>query len=170
MTDGVRVEIREGDCPCPGSPHPVESVILLPSLTLPLASAALAEMRDADPTVGGQEAALVRAYLPAAILSWSFVEQTPDGKGIRPVPTTRENMDRLIPWSRGGLEVAEKADELYSEDLMRPLLVRMSKQSPRGLTDDSTSQTRRSGSQPPVRSLRSSRKRAVGKRSGAPAP
>jgi hypothetical protein len=107
----------------------------------------------------GEEAAvqtaLVRAYLPAVIRRWSFIE--PDGTGgLRPVPVTRANMDRLIPWPNGGLDLADKCDELYSGALLAPLVARMSKSSQPGPTDDSTSPSLPSGSALPEPSAPSS--------------
>ena len=110
------VIVRAGDCPCPGTPHTEERIEMIDALTLPIASAALVQMRDAEGELGAQEAAIVTALLPACIESWSFVEANPDGPGTIPVPVSRENMERLIPWSRGGFEIAEEADSRYGAD------------------------------------------------------
>lgn len=173
MRDPVTVEVREGECPCPGSPHTVESVVLMGELTLPVASAALAEMRTADPTIGAQQAALTRAYLPGAIIRWTFVEidpEDPKGVRVRPVPLTAEAVERLLPWDQGGMEVAEQADDLYSERLMRPLVRRMARRSGTGPMESSTSQSLPSGSAAPEPSERSSQPSGDGRPSEVPAP
>lgn len=141
MTEGIRVPVRKGDCPCPGTPHEEEFVELEPLLSLPLASAALAAANVGEKTLAGMQAALIGAYLPGGIRAWSFVE----GKPPLPVPITRENMERLIPWDRGGLEVSERADELYSPTLTAPLARRMQKASEPGPTEPSTSPSLPSG-------------------------
>lgn len=164
MSEPIDVVIRTGDCPCPGTPHLEEHVFLEPALTLPMASGAAAAIRYADPTAAAQQAALISAYLPAAIRSWSFVERDDAGK-VRSVPVTRENMDRLLPWDKGGWEVAEQADGLYSEMLLRPLVARLSMLSPAGPMDDSTLPAPSSGSERRKHSKRSSQNGSAGSRS-----
>lgn len=148
MSDAKRVDV--GACRCAGSPHPSDWVDLEPELTLAMASGALFAMKTADGTNSAQMAAISGAYLPAAIREWSFIEDK------EPVPITRENMERLIPWDKGGLEVTEQADALYSERLMAPLVKRLSSSAPSGPTEKSTSPIPLSGHTPRKSSLRSS--------------
>lgn len=148
MSEPIIVDV--GACRCAGSPHPSDTVALEPELTLAMASGALFAMNTADGTSAGQMAALSEAYLPAGIREWSFVDE--DG----PVRITRENMERLIPWDKGGLEVTEKADALYSERLMAPLVRRLPTSAQSGRTARSTSPIPLSGHKPRKSSLRSS--------------
>lgn len=111
---------------------------------MPVASAAMAAMRWAESTTGAQQAAIIEAYLPASIRSWSFI-----GEDRKQIPVDREEMERLLPWDKGGMDVAEAADGLYSERLMRPLLARIQKLSLPTSTDSSTSATPTSGTPPP---------------------
>ncbi len=172
MSDPIEVVVRAGDCPCPDAVHTEERVYLEPVLTLPVASGAATAIRYADATASAQQAALINAYLPAAIRSWTFLEATvqKDGKRlVLPVPVTRENMERLLPWDKGGLEVAEQADGLYSEMLLRPLVARLSMLLPAGPTDDLTRPIPSSGSAHRKHSRRSSQNGSAGNKSAAPA-
>jgi hypothetical protein len=143
VSEPFDVVVRPGDCPCPGTPHTDEHVFLEPELTMPVASAAMAAMRWSESTTSAQQAAIIEAYLPASIREWTFT-----GDDRKPIPIDREEMERLLPWDRGGLEVAEAADLLYSERLMRPLLARIQKLSQPTSTDTSTSPTPEPGSEP----------------------
>jgi hypothetical protein len=136
VTEPVAVEVRRGDCPCPGAIHPIETVLLEPEATMPMAAAALYGMQNAAEPAG-RMAALISAYLPAGIRSWTFVEH--NGDRLVPVEITRASMERLIPWDRGGFEVANKADDLYSGRVTAPLVRMSTSRSAGGPTDDSTS-------------------------------
>jgi len=137
------VTVRRGDCPCPGRPHSEEQITLSPVLTLPIAAAALTAMQNSAGTVSSQQGAIVGAYLPAAITSWTFTDERRS-----PVEITQENLDRLVPWGSGGLELVEACDELYSDELMRPLLARIQRLLPPTQTDEPTSPNPDSGSAP----------------------
>lgn len=165
--DPVDVMVRVGECPCPNTPHSEEHVYLEPELTLPMAGAATAALRWADDTVADKQAALIQAYFPSAIRSWTFLELG-EGKRLEPVPVTRANMERLLPWDKGGFEVIDQADTLYSAALMRPLVKRISKLSERGRTGSSTSRTKGSGSRPRKQSAPSSQNGSAGKPFVAP--
>lgn len=166
--DPVDVVVRSGDCPCPGTPHEAEHVYLEPKLTLPMAAAATAALRWADDTVADKQGALISAYFPSAIRSWTFVELD-ENQRLAPVPVNRDNMERLLPWESGGFDVIDQADTLYSGPLMRPLVARMSKLSERGPTASSTSRSRRSGSRHREQSRPSLQNGGAGKPFVAPA-
>lgn len=138
------VTVRSGDCPCPGRPHLEEKITLDPELTLPVASAALVAIGNAEATVSAQQAAIMAAYLPASIREWTFTDENQ-----KPVPITRENLERFVPWDAGGLELSEAADALYSERLMRPLVARMLKASQSSPTPPETPPSLLSGFTPP---------------------
>lgn len=137
------VRVREGDCPCPGRPHEVELVTLLPELTTALAFGAIAALNAAD-GLAAKMAALAEAYLPGAITEWTFLDEN-----RQPVPITRDNLELLVPWDKGGLDLGEAADALYSEKLMRPLQERLQRLSRTGSTDDLTSPSLPPGYTPP---------------------
>ena len=143
MADNT-IRVRDGDCPCPGRPHEVEIVTLLPKLTLPIASAALAAMNNAAGNVAAMQGAIVSAYLPAAITEWTFLDED-----RKPVEITQDNLELLLPWDRGGLDVSEACDALYSETLMRPLVARFQRLSQAGSTESSTSPSLPDGYTPP---------------------
>ena len=117
----VRVDVPDG-----------EWVNLSDSVTVPMGAAAYAALEGAPATSAAIVGILASVYIAPApyggIEGWSFSE---DGQ---PVPLTAANIARLLTWSGGGKEVAEKANELYSEELFRPLVSRRSKSSPDGLT------------------------------------
>jgi hypothetical protein len=163
------VTVRRGDCPCPGAPHSEEVVTLSEQLTLPIAAGAFIALRNAESNAAAQQAALTEAYLPAAIVSWTFVERTPLGD-LGPVEITRESMERLVPWDKGGLEITDRADSLYSERLMTPLVALSQQPSPPGPTADSTSATPASGAPPRAPSRRSSRSDGDTRPFAAPGP
>lgn len=162
MSEPITVVVREGDCPCPGTPHEHEEVYLEPRLTTPIAVAALAAIRGA-PTKAAVLARLTETYLALGIRTWTFT----DAEG-RVVPVTDDSIEVCIPWSQGGGEVANKLDELFSGDLFRPLAVAQSKSSPPTSTEPSTSATSGSGSTHPKPPRRSSPNGSAGKVSVVP--
>lgn len=149
MSEPVAVDV--GGCRCPGTPHESDIVYLEPEITLPMGMAALIAMRMGEPTVPAMTAAITGAELPLGIRSWTFTDEAGEEE-----PRTRENLERLIPWDNGGMEVAERADALYGERLMAPLLKRLSASAPSGRTGGSTSPIRLSGHRPPKSSRPSS--------------
>ena len=170
---GQGVDVNVGTCRCPGGspiPHPDGDTVTLASrLSVPMGAAASAALNDALPTLGGMQAALTGVYLAPApsggITRWSFL----DAEG-KPEPISAETVERLIPWSNGGMEVAEEADRLYAPELMAPFLRRLAKLSAPGPTDTSTSASPPSGPSSPTPSVPSSPNARAGKRSAAPAP
>lgn len=128
------------------------SVTLREKVTIPLGIAALSVIKQG----GSQaviEAGLAQVYLELGIEDWSY-----------PGPVTPENIERFLPYAAGGLEVAERADALYSETVMRPLVARLAKSLQPSPTPSSTSATRRSGSRRPTPSGRSSQNGTAGSR------
>lgn len=145
------MEARRGDCPCPGAVHAVETIDIMAELDLPTAAGAMAAVKEAPPETSAVQAALISAYLPAVIRRWSFME--PDGTGgIHGVPITRANMERLLPWGKGGMVLADRCDTLYSEGLLAPLVALTSISSQDGQTADSTSVIPSSGLPPQTHS------------------
>lgn len=154
--------------PGPSAPNVVRlpsghTVRLHPEPTMDIGIAAMAAVREsAGEGAPATEAALARVYLRFGIEWWDFT----DGAG-QPEPVTAESVARLLPFGGGGLEVAEAADALYSEAVMRPLLERWRRLSPPTPTDGSTPPSSTSGPSSPTPSGPSSRTGTGGKRSGA---
>jgi hypothetical protein len=149
------------------------TVFLEPTVTVPMAMGALSALEGTPATAASMEAMLVSVYLqpvPAgAIVGWEgarFTETTSDG--IHLIDVTADSIKRLIPWTDGGLEVAEKCNSLYAGDLFRPLALRRAKSSPPGPMDDSTSPSPETGSTPRKQSRRSSPNGTAGSMSVAP--
>jgi hypothetical protein len=92
--------------------------------------------------VGTVTEKLGRLYVERGVVRWSFVDD-----GGEPVPVTRALLGRLN-WD-AIFPIANKAAELYSEALVRPLVAQASKSSSNGHTAPSTSpKSRRSPSRP----------------------
>lgn len=170
MVDGQVTASAEGSAvPEPSAPSrhvsvPGGVVTLRAAVSIPLGIAALSVIKN-NGSQADIEAGLADVYLRYGIERWTFV----DAKG-EPEPVTPANIERLLPYGNGGLEVAERADELYSNEVMRPLLERMRKPSDSGPTDASTPPTSDSGSTPPAPSGPSSPAATAGKRSAVLVP
>lgn len=158
---------------------PKGTVYLIPTVSVPMAMGALAAMEGTPATEASMQAMLVSVFLQptpqGAIAGWTFYE-TPDpvpedwnGLPVA-VPVTHETIARLLPWTDGGLEVAEMCNELYAADLFRPLQARRQKSSPPGPMDHLMPATPSSGSKHRKRSKRSSQNGTAGMRSVVPAP
>jgi hypothetical protein len=168
---GHPVVVNVGSCRCPGTPHDPagDTVSLVPRLTVPMGAAAWIGMDAEHSSVPAVQASLIRVFLSpeaagGAIVAWSFV----DAAGATE-PVTPENVERLIPWGNGGMEVAEQVDDLYGAELMAPFLARLQRRSPTTPMDASTPATPFSGPRSPTPSRPSSRtKRAAGKLSAVP--
>lgn len=164
MTDAVSgVDPAEGSAtPEPSAPNIVvlasgHRVTLHPAVTMPIGIAALSVIKQGG-TQAMIEAGLAQVYLDLGIVAWTF-----------DAPVTPENIARLLPFGDGGLEVAEAADALYSTEVMRPLLQRLSKSSLTGPKGGSTPPSRSSGSKRQRPSALSSRNGTDGKLSEVPA-
>jgi hypothetical protein len=170
MTDGqVSVSAEDAAVPVSSAPNIVRLpnghiVTLAPKVTLPLGIGAVTAL-ELGGTAAERQAFLAEAYLHLGIVGWDFTEE---GKRV---PITPENIDRLIPYGDGGLEVAEAASALYSEEVMRPLLARRALLSQPGQSEDSTSLSPDSGPSPREPSaLSSPESSGVGKPFAVPVP
>jgi hypothetical protein len=193
MSEPIAVPVREGACPCPGTPHTGEIVYLRPNVSVALGAAAtnvsqavvtgyleehpdmLARLADATDReaklreltkgiVPDSSAGLAEVYLKYGIVSWTFT----DAQG-KPRPITPETIAELLPWDEGGMEVAERADTLYSDRIFAPLARRSARSSPPGPTEPLTSPIQLSGHKRPKRSKRSSQIETAGRPSAVPA-
>lgn len=128
-------------CRCPGTPHDHDTVWLRPELGADAGLAAMLVVRESNADSEELEIRLGRVYLKYGIVSWTFVDE----QG-QPVPVTRELTGKLA-WP-AVYPVANKASELYSQDLLHPLVEAVSRSSRNGHTAPSTSAKRRSSSTP----------------------
>ena len=131
------VAVELGECRCPGTPHSTDTVWLRSTPSMASGVIATQIMYEANPDTMPEK--LGRAYLEYNVTGWSFLDE----KG-EPVPVSRD-LIRHLSWD-ALFPLAEKAAELYSEALTRPLVARASKSSPNGHTARSTSAKRRSSS------------------------
>ena len=160
MSDNVEVTVPGG------------TVYLIGQLSNPMAMGRLAAMVGTPADGPSMTATFVAvAFQPVprgAIAGWSFHEDS--DKGVPElVEVTDANIARLLSWTKGGKEVAEKCSELYTADLFAPFGVARQKSSRRGPTDHLTSRTPRSGSPRPKPSKPSSPNGSAGMSSVAPA-
>lgn len=130
------VPVRVRDCACPDTPHADtgDLVYLRPTLSL---EGGIAAQQDLVAS-GGDPGVLTRMWLV------SFVRFGVTGANYEPF-----SVDDLLADFDLAMPVAEKADELYSEAVLRPLGLSRSANSKRGPTASSTSRTRRSRSTTP---------------------
>ena len=145
--DGMHpVTVNVGPCRCIGGAdaHPDGDEVYLapePSMTMGLRANGAIAKADSDP--GLLEVLLGRVLIEEGIVGWTFTDENGD------IPVNPANIERLLPWSRGGHDVAEKANDLYGEAILAPLVTRSLNTSVRGRTNGSTS---------PIRPSRSSRR------------
>lgn len=138
---------RIRDCTCPGTPHAEgDGVFLRDTITLRGGLAAerviVGVINDLALRGETEESAiddaltpgLLDVYLRDGCTGWNVEDE--DG----PVPFVLE--DLLADYNLA-LPVAQKAQELYTEAVMRPLTARLSVTSARGSTSVSTSRTRK---------------------------
>lgn len=110
---GELVPVRVSECRCDGTPHPDgDEIYLLPKLTYEGGSAATAALGKVT-AVGDIDRLLGLAYLRHQAVGWNVVE---DGKAV---PFDLEAI--LADWTVAK-PIAEKADELYSETFLGPLV------------------------------------------------
>lgn len=117
------VVIHVGACRCSGGSHaPLhpdgDTVTLRPKAGLEMGLAATGALRRSGGRPGDIQAALGAVFLRYGISAWSFHDK--DG----PVPFSPELIDQWLPWDQGGFEVADKADALYGDTVLAPLLKR----------------------------------------------
>jgi len=141
--DPVSVRIR--DCACPNAPHSEGDLVFLaavPSFELGLAA-------NADIVAAMTDEALLQqrwmmTYVRKGPVGWNLTDE--EGKP-RPL-----DVDELLADYTIAMAVAEKADELYGEIILRPLLRRLNGISKTGPTNGSTSVTGQSRRKPRGRS------------------
>lgn len=134
--DTEPVEVRLPACYCPGSPHEADLVYLAPALSMAGGMAAQSAIAEGFTDQIRLQELLAEVWIRHGVVSWNLVDE--DG----PIPVTRDNVLRALPYGKGGRQVADRADDLYAEDILSPLVERLKTTSPRGRTNGSTSATR----------------------------
>ena len=115
------VPVAIGPCLCPGTPHDGGDVVYLaPVLSAAGGMAAQGAISDASGDGVLLQELLWRIYRDHGIVDWNLLDEEGD-----PVPLTPENKTQALPYGKGGELVANKADELYNEDVLRPFLARL---------------------------------------------
>ena len=161
---GQPVVVNVGACRCPGTPHASDTVTLRGEPSTPMGVAAWAVI-SVGGTVWDLQARLADVWRHYGIADWSFVDE----KGA-PIPITPTAIDELLPFANGGMLVQEKADEMYSDAVLRPLVERQSRSSPPTPTAPSTPANQPSGDTPPTPSLPSPPMPTAGTPSEVPVP
>lgn len=141
MAELVIVKVR--DCECPNHPHNGEGdwVALAPTLSLDGGMAAEQDIRDAaqieDLIERGNaiQRRLVSTFVRHGAKAWNLLDE--EGE---PVPF---DVDAILADYAIARPVAERADSLYQETLLRPFRYLLATRSPTGQTGATTSSTRR---------------------------
>lgn len=143
--DPSPIEVNIGPCDCPGTPHPDGDVVYLaPVLSMSGGMAAQGAIGSAGTDPIALQEALARVWIRHAVIDWTFTDE--DGEKVALTP---ENIARALPYGKGGRLVAERADDLYAEDILAPLAERLRTLSQGGPSARSTSRSRRSRSKRP---------------------
>ena len=136
--DGMQpVVVNVGACRCIGGAHTTDTVTLAPEASMTLGLRGKGAIAAAGNDAARLESMLARVFIDEGIIGWTFV----DAEG-QPEPVNHDNVERLLPWGRGGAEVSERANDLYSEAVLGPLVRRSQSTPPPGQTVVSTSATR----------------------------
>jgi hypothetical protein len=136
--DGMQpVVVNVGACRCIGGAHTTDTVTLAPEASMTLGLRANGAIAAAGSDASRLESMLARVFIDEGITGWTFVDEDGD-----PEPITHESIERLLPWGRGGAEVSEAANDLYSEAVLGPLVRRSQNTRQHGPTDASTSAIR----------------------------
>ena len=124
--DPVRVSL--GECLCPDTPHDEDYALLRPRLLPGDAIAALSALRpDVDSATLQRDIGM--SLLRGGLIGWNIQDET------GPIPLDAIE-DGTLDWDETLRPIAEAANDLYSESLLRPLVERMKKPSHGGRTDD----------------------------------
>jgi hypothetical protein len=152
--DSDPVEVRLEACYCPGSPHEADLVYLAPSLSMQggmASKAAIAAGLDDSLTPNERairvQELLAEVFMRHGVVAWNLTDERGEA-----LPLTFANIAAALPYGKGGRLVADRADGLYAEDILSPLVATFGSSSQRGRTNGSTSATRTSTRRPRSRS------------------
>lgn len=123
------VVVELGPCECAGQPHETDIVYLAPSLSMSGGMAAQGAIAKSEGDPVRLQELLADIWVRYGVTGWNLL----DDKG-QPIPLTADNIARALPYGKGGRLVAERADDLYAEDILAPLVQRLETLSQRGLT------------------------------------
>jgi hypothetical protein len=136
LTASEPVVVELGPCECEGQPHETDFVQLAPALSMSGGMAAQGAIaKSGGDTVALQEL-LADLWVRHGVIGWNIL----DDKG-QPIPLTHENIARALPYGKGGRLVAERADDLYAEDILAPLVQRLETLSQPGPTPSGRQRT-----------------------------
>jgi hypothetical protein len=142
-SEGQNVRFR--DCTCPGTPHDGRDgaddgdiVTMRDHLGFAAGAEALRRMGESGGEVKLIAELVGPVYIREGPLSWNVVDEA------GPVTLTKALLDAL-PFHEG-YSIAEKGDDLYSVEVISPLVPRMNGHSENGLTARSTRRRTRSSS------------------------
>lgn len=141
------VEVRLDACYCPNTPHEADIVYLAPSLSMAGGMAAQAAIADGFADQIRLQELLAQVWVRFGVVGWNLVDE--DGADL---PLNAETISAALPYGKGGRLVAERADDLYAEDILAPLVARLRNTSRSGRTNGSTSTARPSTRKRPSRS------------------
>lgn len=111
------VKVRIGDCECPGAPHSDgDYAYLRPRLSAEGGAAAYQAVLNNHSDNEALAGTLGRIFLLDGIVRWDPLDD--DGKPI----SIEAAVDGAVDWTSTLLPIADKADELYAESVLRPFL------------------------------------------------
>lgn len=135
--DTTPVEVNIGECGCPNAPHSDGDVVYLaPQLSMAGGMAAQSAISEGITDSLRLQELLAAIWVRHGVVDWNLVDE--DGDKL---PLDPQTIAAALPYGKGGRLVAERADELYAEDILAPLVQRLKNTSRRGPTGDSTSAT-----------------------------
>ena len=136
----MTIEVRFSDCRCPGSPHPDGDVgYLRPFLDYAGGAEALRAMAKAEGDVSLFAELVGPVYIRRGLVGWNRLDEA--GEPL-PLPT---DPGTALPYEEA-YWLAEKADDLYGESVLAPLVKKLAMSSASGQTAGSTSASSRSRS------------------------
>lgn len=134
--DAEPVAVPLEACYCPGTPHEDGDVVFLaPTLSMAGGMAAQSAMTAGFTDAIRLQEMLATIWIRHGVVGWNLVDE--DG----PLEVNERNVEMALPYGKGGRLVAEKADDLYAEDILAPLVQRQRNISRGGRTAPSTSAT-----------------------------
>lgn len=150
--EGLEVPFRE--CACPGTPHVSDVVYLRPVLGFRAGAEALRKMGESGGDVNLIAELVGPTYIREGVTGWNVEDEN------GPVPLDIEAILGNYTWA---YPIADRADDIYSEAVLAPLLKRMGALSGNGRIVASTRATRRSSGSRRSRPVSSSQNGSAGR-------
>lgn len=114
MADSLR-PVNVGACRCPGAPHADGDVVSLDTeLSTPAGIAAQAGLMNGGEAWEDRYAAMLMGLVRHSVREWTLRDEN------GPIPVTPANVEKHLPWLRGGREVAGVVAELYQNTILTP--------------------------------------------------